>query len=810
MSTILCVNYEGFIRIPFYLSVILLIYLILKSRELKFAFKFRERALFVLLATLTACYAAFYVNKMDESSTDSILNYQSDKLEVVGVVAKRNDFFGLTQLILKSLIVSSEDGVSLLCSGRLEVIYQNQYLPDIEGIEVGDTIKGNFKIAYPDVPKNFYDQDFRLTGLVDGIHAVAWPSRDHETTVIYSSKRLSVQLANNLRKLIKNSVKQFISPQGIGVLSALLMGDKSSFDSNLYENFASTGVSHLFSVSGFHVSYVFFLANAILSAMYIKKRVLNSTISLLLVYIYACACGMGNSVIRAFIYICISIVASGLKIKPNRLNLFMVSLVVHLFINPMAIFNTGFVLSYLAFGALIYLNPVIAYYIDEFVDSRCKFKFKKFFALFLKGVSTTLLLQIIALPVLSSFNNKAFIFSAILNLLLLPLTAVVMPVAIIGCLLSPIRPVAFLIFKGLDVMVRFMIFLVQTASSLKFAFLKIPAFKSLSSFIYIMVFFGVIFLIRNPIFIFKIKHAAFKIFKGKHIRYAVLAFSILMCTIFATNKLITLSIYFINVGNGDACLIRSSIIGNILIDAGGGQRREDSANEVVYNFLNKLGVNYLNIVIMTHGHEDHAFGLVKIMDNIKIRHLLISPYEPINKLSEELMEMAMHRKINITKVSSGMVFSLRSLRFEVLNPSEGRILSENDTSLVVKFIYRNFKAIFEADAEKVSENELIKYDVFDCDLLKVAHHGSKTSSKSELIEAISPDYAVVSVGKNNYGHPAEEVLERLESSGAKVFCTDTSGTVIVKYRFGRVFVKTLSSCLRNLPLFRRIPVRLQN
>ena len=242
-----------------------------------------------------------------------------------------------------------------------------------------------------------------------------------------------------------------------------------------------------------------------------------------------------------------------------------------------------------------------------------------------------------------------------------------------------------------------------------------------------------------------------------------------------------LLIYFFNIGQADSILIQQSDK-NLLIDGGYWM-----SGKPILRYLKRYNIEKLDYLIVTHPHNDHIGGLPRIINNIPIKNIIINNENPYEikanyRKHKELLELAKSKNINLIHPIPGDTYNLGEGNFIILGPSSSRYNRINDYSIVIKYVYKNNSFLFTGDAEEYSEMEILESgENVKADLLKVGHHGSCTSSSENFINAVSPKYAVISVGWNSfYGQPGRCVLDRLYNIGANLYRTDKLGTIIVK------------------------------
>lgn len=235
-----------------------------------------------------------------------------------------------------------------------------------------------------------------------------------------------------------------------------------------------------------------------------------------------------------------------------------------------------------------------------------------------------------------------------------------------------------------------------------------------------------------------------------------------------------IKVHFIDVGQADSILIQQGD-NSMLVDAG---NNDDGG--LVCDYIKKQGIEKLDYVVGTHPHEDHIGGLDNVIDNFGIDQIYMPKKTATTKTYKDVLTSIKSKKLKITTPKVGDTFKLGDAEITIMAPFEN-YEDANNCSIVLKLKYKENSFLFTGDAERVSETAMVDANLdLKCDVLKVSHHGSKTSSTNEFLKLASPKYAVISVGKNNdYDHPKVEIMNRFKKFKIPVYRTDELGSIVV-------------------------------
>ena len=222
----------------------------------------------------------------------------------------------------------------------------------------------------------------------------------------------------------------------------------------------------------------------------------------------------------------------------------------------------------------------------------------------------------------------------------------------------------------------------------------------------------------------------------------------------------------IDVGQGDSTLIITPTNKKVLLDSGGAETGKfDVGKSTLFPYLLDRGIISLDYICISHFDSDHCDAFKYLLENMKIKNIILSKQYESTQNFEEIIELVNKKKINIIKVESGNVLQIdKFVKLKIFSPPKELTDDINDNSIVIKLEYNNFSCLFTGDISKEIEVDLVKKygNILKSDVLKVAHHGSKTSSDEQFINTVKPKIALIGVGKNNkFGHPNKDVIEQL-------------------------------------------------
>lgn len=591
----------------------------------------------------------------------------------------------------------------------------------------------------------------------------------------YKVNAKSIEIINNeynifleniyrLKLKFQNIYNSILPMKQAGILSAMILGDSNSLDEDVNILYKKNGISHIIAISGLHVSLLGLTLYKLLRRLGIPILV-STGVSVFLLYAYGILTNFSVSTNRSIVMLILYMISLLVGRTYDLLSGTAFSALLILIQNPLELYNVGFLLSFGAIAAIGTLYPIVKQIIS--IDNRI-----------VHSLLMCIAIQLVTTPVLLYFFYEIPAYSVLVNLLIIPLSSLVILLAVIAVLLGSIYlPFGLFFIGGAYFILNFFEIVCKLAIRLPYRNILTGRPDSFALVSYFFILF--MFLLLNQS---KIRKSSI----------TILAFLVI---IFLKPPSADLEVTFLDVGQGDGVIINLPGNTTLLVD-GGSTNVKQLGKYRIETFLKYKGIKDIDYAVVTHADADHISGLQELMESGKdghaddrlIKHLVL-PYTNLkDEAYNSLITLAGEKGIPVIFIKKGDVFRFKDISITCLHPAKEFLsATRNGYSTVLSLSYKEFDLLLtgdlEADGEKLVCAELKEGLVNQTgyEVLKVAHHGSKFSSGIEFLNLVHPKLAVISCGKKNtYGHPHEEVLDRLEDLAENTKITYKTGAITIR------------------------------
>jgi competence protein ComEC len=710
-------------------------------------------------------------------------------VEIQGMVAEEPDIRDTYCLLTFSASEIIVNGESKEVAGTALI-----RVPRYPTYHYGDVLKVSGEL---ETPPQFEDFDYKSYLACQGIYSIIYypyvAVLDHGQGFkpfqwIYSFReRLSTSLARALPE-----------PQG-SLAQAILLGLRGNIPDSLYAAFSRTGTAHLLAISGLHISIIIAMLLSFGILVFGRQRSIYIWLTLALMWLYAMLAGMHPPIIRAAIMGSLFLIAEYLGRQRSAIIALAFAAAVMVGIQPYVLWSVSFQLSFLAMAGLVLLYPYFQGWGRKGIASLfgTRERIAAAGSMITDGFAATLA-AIVAVGPLIAYNF------GVVSLVALPATFFSLPalpfiiitaglVAFVGLLAS----LAAQIFGWLAwLFLSYLVFVVQGFDALPHSSLEVTTISTWYICGYYAILAGVIASLdhRKQLadFSSRLTSGIKKVTEGipkPRLRFSIkwlilplLIVAILVWSVVLTTPDDKLHVSFLDVGQGDAILIQTPNRQNILIDGGPDPQKISLELSKKLPFWDRT----IDLVVCTQPHADHVTGLVEVLHRYKVGQALEPGVSYNSSIYQEWCNIVEDKGIEYNIACAGQEIDLgNGVKLEVLNPPEGLFEGTShdvdNNGLVLRLSWSSVSFLFTADIREEAEFELIGQRVnLKSTVLKVAHHGSETSTTSQFLAIVDPEVVVISVGEyNTFGHPSPEVVARLINSVGEdnVYRTDEDSTI---------------------------------
>jgi len=654
-------------------------------------------------------------------------------------------------------------------------IYDNRR--KFEDIKIGDLLelKGSVNPPYKATNPGEFDYGKYLNR--KGVFTMTYVRYDNYE--ITGDSGINPEFFQHKLNLLRNKIlevhKKYLDSPKIELLGGMVFGDHVvPVPENVEDSFIKSGLLHLLAASGLNVGIIFGIWFFIATRAGMPFR-LKIIAGMLLVVVYAFLTGLPPSVTRAALMLEFVLLGKLLDRRADSYVLLVLVGVLILLFNPLMISDVSFQLSFVVtLGLLLFVPPLVE-------------KTKPVPEVLSGALWVPLVAQVFVVPIQAYYFNTFASYSVPANILVVPFVGIISFSGFIGSI-SALVPVigdkiCFIADKIAEPFISLLLFVSNYTAEFPGALLDLPQPGWIQiAFYYLFLFFLFIALKKN--------------FSLKKYNIAVITVFLVLLVLLLKGNFINnkkLEFIFFDVGEGDSVLVKTPEKKYILVDTGP-PAKYSPARTAIVPYLKDKGIRELDAVVLTHPDSDHIGGTAYILENIKVNMLFHNGIKRDTKNYLITQKSIIKNKIKTAVLNDKEEISLdKKLKITVIRPENVDLSDNNEDSIILYIIYKNFSALLMADCEADSLQKLKNIVQTHVDLLKVGHHGSYNSVNKEFMEYIKPEIAVISVGKRGYymRHPHPQVKELLKKYGAKIFRTDRDYAIKVKTDGDKIDLITL-------------------
>ena len=546
------------------------------------------------------------------------------------------------------------------------------------------------------------------------------------------------------------------------VLPGMILGGYQGVDPALADIFRDNGIAHMLAVSGTHVAMLTLFLRVLFRPLGKRADYLIQFILL----IYALLCGLQPGVLRSVLMACVLLWGRRQKRQADSVRLLLLTAFLLLVANPFWLPDISFQLSFVTTAGLLLACPKVTAYVPEFLPDWLRS---------LVGVALTA--QLCSLPFSVYYFHRLSLIAIISNLCLLPALEAAALCFLTGLLFLSFLPVVSgVLFPVAEFLLNGAVAVGAGLAALPFAATDVSDWGIAG----MLAYYGFLaaFLSLGPFIRFSSR-------QRKYWLGLMTGIFLALCLM----KMVAsrdLTVYFMDVGQGDAALVRTPAGKNILIDTGGLQGDADISRMVLLPCLRYLGVKQIDLLCLSHGDHDHAGGAAGLAANLPVKQVFLGGATENSEDVTRLLNVV-RGKTKIKYPHSGEQWRIGDCDITVASADAGTraapgVTESNSASLVLQLFCQGHSVVFTGDADADTEEKAMPY-LRAAEILKVSHHGADTSSSPHFLQRIKPRFAVISVGKENrYGHPGKETLQRLAGKKIIPLRTDRLGAIKIKFK----------------------------
>lgn len=625
------------------------------------------------------------------------------------------------------------------------------YLKESRDIVPGEGISGTFRfrITTPDGEENGTYHPGK------GIFLLAYQSGN---VTVYRSNTGALRFYPAiLAQKVKNILQQFFPEDTFAFAQALLLGDTGNLDYETLTAFKVSGIRHIVAVSGLHISIFY----GLISALTFRRRYLTAIVGIPVLLLFAAMAGFTPSVTRACIMVWLMMLSTAFRREYDGGTALGFACLVMMLVNPYVITSAGFQLSVASVAGIFLFSAPIRQWLQSWMgEAKGKSAKALLSRWFCSSVSVSLSAISLTTPLCAWYFGTVSLVSALTNLLTLWAISGIFYGIIAVCVVSLLSVGAGSFLAGVvSWLIRYVLFVAKVLAGL-------PLSAVYTKSVYIIWWLVFVYLLLAVFLLWRKEHAL------QLICCSILGLCVALLCAWTEPWTDECRVTVLDVGQGQCVLLQGE--GRTYLVDCGGDDPQDAADTAAETLLS-MGISRLDGIILTHYDADHCGGIPCLLSRVDTDLLLLP-----DVAAENADELATLAEDGVIWILNDRKLCFGNAKMTVFGPFYSTATNEN--SLCVLFETENCAILITGDRSAFGERMLLRENMLPrVDLLIAGHHGSKSSTSAELLEAVQPRVAVISVGEDNgYGHPSEEVLNRLAEFGCTVYRTDENGTILYR------------------------------
>lgn len=620
------------------------------------------------------------------------------------------------------------------------------YLAEEEGLRPGNRYKvyGTLRLPTPSRnPGEFNEKEFfKSEGYSFKFYADRIEFIEIKWKILNGLYRIKASLSNTFDLMLPQEES--------AVIKTMLMGSSYEIGREYYDIFRELGIVHVLAISGLHITLIFYSCFFVLKKFGFRDSY-GYTITLVFIFFYGAMTGFSVSTIRAFIMFTVIVMGNLLGRRGDIYTSLAVAAYCMLIINPFSLYQIGFQLSFIALLGILLSSQVFTKYV-------------KTSSQLLSLCSASLGAFLLTWPIITYHFYYVSFYGLFMNLLIIPIMGVLIIMSFIaGCIGIIWLDLGTFLIGGVYYIIKFIGAVGIYLARLPFGYVLLGQPNIIMLFVYYAL----------------LAFILVSLLKKNYNKYAHIG--ALVCLIVGISLLVMPrrhQVTFLDVDQGDSAVVRTAGGNTFIIDGG-----KEKGGEVLKSYLEYKGISKIDGILVSHSDQDHIGGIITLLPEIQLDYLFLAKHSiQENQLLKNLIAEAKANQVTIVYMEDGDELKSKGMYIEVLAPKPTRIYpSNNDSSMVLSVKLDATSMLFTGDIEQYGEEMLMIDELGMYDILKVAHHGSNSSSDQEFIEKVTPLIGIISCGQQNvYGHPHKDVVKRLEKEGVVLYNTSTDGAILME------------------------------